>query len=824
MADDPSFTVSWLDSLADVGGESTRPDPSDGGTSPGVAALADLGQQVERYVDLGLLARGGMGEVRRVHDRLLGRPAVMKLIHGHIANQRQARIRFLAEVRITARLQHPGIVPVQEAGETADGRLWFTMKEVAGRTLHGITDELHRAMDYGADATADGWNLRRLVDALHRASQTLAYAHDEGVIHRDIKPDNLMVGAFGEVMVMDWGIAYDLRQPPTQAPSATPSGAGDRTGVVGTVSFMAPEQALGQPPTPATDVYALGGVLYQLLTGHKPRTSSRGISAVTTERPRPIAEVAPDYLDPPSALVELCEAALAFEPSGRPRDAGAFGAALAAWLDGEARRAQAAGLIERARRMMPRRGAALARAESLDRDAADQLALVPSHAPVEQKRPGWRLQAEAETLRQRARRTALAVTQTLRQALEADPGSREARQLLTDHHRGLVLDAESRGNAREAADAAEALRLHDEAGNAEWLRGDGTLTLVTDPPAAVATLFRFVERDRRLVPQHGRTLPPTPLHDEPIARGSHVIVLQAPGRADTVYPVHITRGQRWHGRPPAGDDPQPIHLPDADALEPDEAYVPAGWCRLGAAPGDAVDPLPDSLYWVDGFVMQRYPVTHQAYIAFLDDLVARGDARAAVEHAPQLPDGQPMYGRDDAGRFLLQRAAEIDWTPDMPVCWIDWRAAQAYAAWYAASTGRAWRLPEETEWEKAARGVDGRAFPMGDTLDPAFACVLDSHAGRPAPSPVGAFTGDVSPYGVHDLAGNAMCFCATPYRRFGSTETDAPTTNDRYRVVRGGRFAARADACRSANRYAVPTDMIRPSIGIRLVRSMPDQT
>lgn len=817
MGDDDSRTAGWFDSLVEPADEATLAEGES--TGPGATALPARGPRSARYTDLGLLARGGMGEVRRVHDTLLGRPAVMKIMHPHLALRRRSRARFLAEVRITARLQHPGIVPVQEAGELSDGRLWFTMKEVAGRTLHAIADEFHRALDYGADSTADGWNLRRLIDVLRRVAQTLAYAHREGVVHRDIKPENLMVGAFGEVMVMDWGIAYDRRRPPDIEPPE--AGDAERTGVVGTPSYMAPEQALGQAPSPATDVYALGGVLFTLLTGSRPIDTRGDSKAVIHTRPRPVADAVPDHLEVPALLAELCDRALSADAARRPADAGAFEATLRAWLDGEARRARAEALIRSARDLMPRTAALRARAETLAREAADRLAPVAPHAPIAQKRPGWQLESEAEAIRQRARRVQLAVAQTLRQALEADPDSREARELLSRHYREQVLDAEKRGDHQAAADAAETLRLHDEAGNAEWLRGDGALTLVTDPPEATATLFRFVERDRRLVPEKVRRLPATPIEALPLARGSYVIVLQAPGRADVLYPVHIDRNRHWHGRPPGGGQPHPVLLPPADALGPDDVYVPPGWCRLGGDP-EASDPLPGHERWIDGFVMRRFPVTHGEYIEFLDALVAAGDEAAALQHMPSGGPAGALYARDADGRFHVQRAVDIDWTPDMPVMRITWRSAVAYAAWYAARTGQPWRLPEDVEWEKAARGVDGRLYPMGDYLDPTWACMLTSHAERPRPAVIGEFGSDRSPYGIAWLAGNASAFCQTPYRRFG-TSTDAEPTpaDDRFRIVRGGWFVARAHACRAAQRLAVRPDVLTPTVGIRLVRSLP---
>ncbi len=224
----------------------------------------------ERYEDHGCLATGGFGEVWRVRDRVLHRNLAMKVLRPDFVHSQHMRARFLTEARITAQLQHPGIVAVHDQGELADGRLWFTMKEVRGRTLRAVIDEVHGAA--GADGFVEapsGWTFRRLLDAFARISQAVAFAHSRRVMHRDLKPDNLMVGEFGEVLVMDWGLARrvdaDTDSLPglisvdlpadalglssvlgaeiAESPTAELTRYGD---VLGTPAYMPPEQALGQ--------------------------------------------------------------------------------------------------------------------------------------------------------------------------------------------------------------------------------------------------------------------------------------------------------------------------------------------------------------------------------------------------------------------------------------------------------------------------------------------------------------------------------------------------------------------------------------------------
>ncbi|MDP6932804.1 MAG: serine/threonine-protein kinase, partial [Myxococcota bacterium] len=212
----------------------------------------------ERYEDLGLIETGGMGEVRRVRDRELNRTMAMKIIRVEMLDRPKVLARFIEEAQATAQLQHPCIVPVHEVGRLSDGRLYFTMKEVRGRTLAHVINEVHDASpDEAWEVSPTGWTFRRLVASLLRVCEAVAYAHERGVVHRDLKPDNIMVGEHGEVLLMDWGVAkvmgrQDLAAEagdldPVRTNRSQDDSHATRMGLVaGTPAYMSPEQAGGE--------------------------------------------------------------------------------------------------------------------------------------------------------------------------------------------------------------------------------------------------------------------------------------------------------------------------------------------------------------------------------------------------------------------------------------------------------------------------------------------------------------------------------------------------------------------------------------------------
>jgi eukaryotic-like serine/threonine-protein kinase len=320
-----------------------------------------------------LLGRGGMGEVLVAFDELIGREVAIKRMR-HAEPDLDAQTRFLREAKIQARLQHPAIVPVHELGHDADGHPYFTMKRLVGVTLYELL----------------GGPLQRLLRAFVEVCLAIEFAHEHGVIHRDIKPSNIMLGDFGEVYVLDWGVSRvldDGSANPSISDIAAPEGETQVGSVMGTPGYMAPEQALGYAMSPAIDVYALGCVLFEILTCEPlhPRGSSGAANAIAHPTQAPSAR-RPDLAIPPE-LDAACVAALAEEPGERP-SARALAQRIQDYLDGdrdlERRRELAAAQVVRAKEALasgdPARRAdavhAAGRALALDPESAEAADLV----------------------------------------------------------------------------------------------------------------------------------------------------------------------------------------------------------------------------------------------------------------------------------------------------------------------------------------------------------------------------------------------------------------------------------------------------------------
>ena len=274
----------------------------------------------QHYEHLGEIGRGGMGTVYCVRDLRLLRTSAMKVMASRLAVRRHEVDRFLCEARITAQLDHPNIVPVHEIGTDADGSPYFTMKRVEGRTLSdwiGELGPLHR----------DPEQFRLVLDAYLKVCDAVAFAHSRGVIHCDIKPSNVMVGSFGQVYLMDWGLAQVLSENAANSeghlevdvgPAARRSGR-----PAGTPSFMSPEQASCAPLDERTDVFGLGALLYAILTGRPPFPGVDNKSALSEARAGAVAPIAAD-MSLPKGLFETSLRAMAREKSERQRDVGAL--------------------------------------------------------------------------------------------------------------------------------------------------------------------------------------------------------------------------------------------------------------------------------------------------------------------------------------------------------------------------------------------------------------------------------------------------------------------------------------------------------------------
>ena len=290
-----------------------------------------------RYAVRSELGRGGMGVVYLASDASLGRDVALKVLSR--SGDASLLERFEREARITAQLGHPAIVPVHDLGRTAHGDLYYTMPRISGATLSELVRERRAACWGRVPEVPGGLSFFRLLQVFATVCRAVEYAHGRGVIHRDLKPGNVMLGEFGEVFVLDWGLAKALTHPdgcdaPGTDLALTPA-PGTRIGqLLGTPAFMAPEQACepGEVGPPA-DVYALGGILFVLLTGELPRTG-RGTGVLLAlaqgKPPRRAQDVRPSV---PGALDELCRRAMAPAPGDRP-SAAQLADAVEAFLEG----------------------------------------------------------------------------------------------------------------------------------------------------------------------------------------------------------------------------------------------------------------------------------------------------------------------------------------------------------------------------------------------------------------------------------------------------------------------------------------------------------
>ncbi len=793
-------------------------EPAAGGTATASRNRAVL---PERYDDLGPIARGGWGEVRRVRDRVLDRVVVVKILAWEHLDSPHTLGRFLNEATITASLEHPGIVPVHDRGVLEDGRPWFTMKEVRGETLTASLATSTSEIDPGV-------RLRRLIEILARVAETLGFAHRRAVIHRDIKPSNIMVGDLGEVLVLDWGIARRDGETLTGQYGRPDSGTLDTAPgeILGTVAYMSPEQARGLHGLvgPASDVFSIGLVLFEVLEARRARSSER-VRAWVEAAAGTRVELDASVPDVPEDLREIYARCVAPNRADRYADGGVLASALRGWLDGVARRERAARAIEEACRHGARADELRKSRDALRTRAALLLASATPDDDVGTRLAAWDLEDEASDADRMLALEEARRTTSLETALGHDAGNAVAHAELASIYRTRVVDAEARGAVAEAASLETLLRYHDRGEHQRFLTGNGRLELDTAPSGALVEVRRVSEKGRRLVEGDIAFRGVTPFGVD-VPAGSYLVCIFSVA-GETRYPVQIARDERWDTVRPGGGGPTRVRLLAAGS---DEIHIPAGFTIVG---GDALaaEPVPKAKVWVDDFWIMRFPVTCAAYLEFLNEQEASGRHEVAIRHAPRWPRGahaeEPMAVLQRDGVFQMApdehgRDVPSDW----PVQSIDWHSARAYAQWLAERTGSAWRLPNELEWEKAARGCDRRAYPWGAQPEPTWARMLGSTQDAPCRASVDSYPYDVSPYGVRGLAGNVRDWCANVWALDGPAPENgllviAPDDPDDPlpRTIKGGAWNSVPAYARAAGRFATRPDERFSAVGFRLVRS-----
>ncbi len=747
-----------------------------------------------RYRAIRMIGSGGVAEVTECFDDLLGRNVAMKTLLPSAGKKGQSSL--AREARITARLEHPNIIPVYDMGST-EGRAFFVMKLL---TQPGLNKVLAR-LRHGADQASSQYGQRRMLRYFIQICQAVDYAHSRGVIHCDLKPANILLGSFGEVLVVDWGIAYSSH-----------SGSGVRGGTPG---YMAPEQFSKRTDQfdARVDVFALGAVLYEILC-HKPafvpppravvkRHLRQEVASFVYPAPVPPSQRAP-HLDIAEELDMICLRAIAHSRDARWGSARELAFAVEQFLEGtqerERREGEAARHTERGDEFTERYEELLdTRPQETSRVRELRQSVLP-WSSTKAKSELWDaedLLAVTEALRTRTLRAALSAYE---EALDEVPSHAPARKGLARLYWIELQRARDRRDELEQIYFADLVQHYDDGTYSDRIDADGRVSVRTGGALDSVSVAAYTERERRLVPLQAAVIGSMEafngFHLRP---GSYLLSGESHGRSAR-YPLHIEPGHAYD----IDVDVSPLAT-----LADHELLVPAGRALIG---GDESELRTVEL---DAFVIARHSVTFSDYLEFIAALTAAGDSRAAERHAPRTETGNPYWANSAGAWQPTHPFAPGDATEllELPAFGVRMEDAVAYTAWLGNRAGLPYRLPTEDEWEKAARGTDGRRFPWGDHFDATFCHMRDSRSELPEPAAGGAFEIDESPYGARDMAGCIANWVVPP-------ADETTRTLARFSYSKGGAWCDWPHDCRIATRRRYRASERSVRVGFRLVRTV----
>jgi serine/threonine protein kinase/formylglycine-generating enzyme required for sulfatase activity len=804
LVETPTATLAPTSGAVDLAFESTSVGrPPDGG---------------ERYLLGGRLGEGGGGLVLDALDTAIGRRVALKVLKHDGDDERTSSVRFLREARVTARLEHPSVIPVYDVGSLADGEPFYAMRIVKRQTLREILLDERRV------------SLARLCAMFVQICRGLSYAHASGVIHRDLKPENILVGDYGEIYIADWGLCKvvgedEPERPPVEALAPDTILDTQQGATLGTPGYMAPEQAKGRwhEVDSRSDLFSLGVILYEILAGQPPFSGPSGLAIITASmahEPAPPRTINPDC---PLVLQDLCLQLLSKDKAGRPASAAAVADEIEAFLEGakerDRRRREAEWLCERAQRPARRYLEAGAERDRLLAAARAMLEPIEGWQPIERKKPGWALEERAGAIELERVRSLSEAVELYSQALGHDPVNRQARAGLASLYWARARQAEAERNEPARIFNESLVLEYDDGPYAALISAGARISITSDPPGADVLACTYVERDRILVPTGEQFLGRTPLREAELPPGSYLFVLRRVGRSDTRYPARLVRGEHHQAE---------VRLFTEAQIGAGFVHIPASRVAIGGDP-EAFDALPLQEVTVGDFAMARFPVTVDEYMEFINHLALRDPAQAE-ERAPRDLASNLMLARREE-RWAVRadivvegdgrRYCPLDQVGRVAAMAMSWFDAAAYCRW-RGERDRVWyRLPTEAEWEKAARGADGRVFAWGDKFDPTFCKMKESRPGLPQPEPVGAFPMDESVYGVRDLTGGMRTWTADVHGLVSAEEALAgPEEAAGPRVNRGGAWNIPMLRCRTAARFRNFANDRYVNNGFRLVKPL----
>ena len=791
-------------------------------------------------------AHGGTGEIFTAQDVTLGRTVAVKTLrpkHQYSLDQIE---RIVREAKAAAQLEHPNIVPIHSLGVSPSRGVYFTMKRLRGDSLRHIVMQLSlRNPAYTRVYTSSV-----LMSIFLKICQGMNYAHSKGIIHRDLKPENILVGNYGEVTIIDWGLVKKMdmsssphvpgrhkspaprvdlvtaegapRQKETRPSAAAkagavvslPSGNLTQNGQLnGTPRFMSPEQVNGDVEDIDTrsDIYALGIILYELLTFRNPFEElveeDEIFSAVSRGKYQKPRQTDRKYSISPE-LEAICLKAMAVNKEQRYQAVGELIKDLTAHQEGLPVSAYTAPLYVRIAKFSKRNPIKTSAILSCIIAILTYLMVSSFLDSLYFKRTMKQVQVSVATAefkldnldkrleKEAARPLGSAISDDKEGELtperyddlhdEIEGHFNEANLLLSSvtglHHgaqsviqtwRERIMTAQiefclkhkkikelrkirsimsaAMGGDLEAYSYKMRTLIHD---METALQGVCHLQIESDPPGA-DVMISFVEQTAEGamvtgVPVHDDLLY-TPVYNLALGKGTYIVTLRLDGAPDISFPVTLKHGE---SKQLMIDIPREV--PDG------MVYVPGGSCMVGGAQSPYKREYEAD---VQPFYISRREVTNREYIAFwltLQDtkLLNAYMSRVLLSRGSNLP--KNAWNRN--GKPI----AEIDL--DKPVVGIPREAAQAYCEWYGNRCGRPCRLPTAEEWEKAARGTDGRLYPWGNIFVKEYAFTYENKAARKEfglwAKPE-SFPMDVSPYGVYDMAGNVREWTSTDFPESG---------------------------------------------------------